>query len=446
MTETRFSIRFRLPVAALALLGAAPGPPTSAVAQAAVATPTLSAIDRVWSAHRVGYAMVVTDTRIFVAYYDAARQMTIAVRPRTAPAWIYHKVDSWTGWDSHNYVAMAVDAAGQVHVVGNLHGDPLVYYRTTESGDIRTLARVPVLVDRAAERSMTYPVFLRDAAGRLILKYRDGRSGSGNEIYDVYDPGSRTWRHLLSTALTDGEGRRNAYFVGPTLGPDGWFHLAWVWRDSPMAETNHDLSYARSRDLIHWTRADGRPLTLPIRLSSAEVVDPVPAGGGMINNNTVVGFDPAGRAMVTYHKFDPAGDTQIFVARWNGRSWDRRQVSDWRGFRWDFRGGGSLDSRLFVAGAEPVGRDRIRVPVIRDGRAIDFVLDAGTLKRVEERSGTRLAERLRDAVAVPKGMVLNTLEDPGGSGLALAWPTRPPHRDRPDEDITDPTVLRLVEP
>ena len=38
------------------------------------------------------------------------------------------------------------------------------------------------------------------------------------------------------------------------------------------------------------------------------------------------------------------------------------------------------------------------------------------------------------------------LLESGGSGLALAWPTRPPHRDRPDEDITDPTVLRLVEP
>lgn len=438
-----------LSTSVLALLaGVVPsnGAPTSAMqAPIVVATPTLSAIDRVWSSHRVGYAMVVTDSRIIVAYYDANRQLTVASRPRSAPAWVYHKVDSWTGWDSHNYLAMALDAAGQIHVVGNLHGDPLVYYRTTQAGDVRTLTRVPVMVDPAAERRMTYPIFLHDADSRLVMKYRDGRSGNGNEIYNVYDPATRTWRHLLSTPLTDGEGRRNAYFVGPRLGPDGWFHLAWVWRESPMAETNHDLSYAKSRDLVHWTRADGTPLTLPIHLSSAEIVDPVPVEGGMINNNTVIGFDPGGRVMITYHKFDKAGNTQIFVARREGDRWRTQQVSDWQGFRWDFRGGGSLDSRLFVEGPVPVGRDRIRVSVIRDGKPIDFLLDAASLKRIEERPANRLADRLRGVIAVPEGMVLNTLEDPSGSGVALAWPSRPPHRDRPDEVITAPTVLRLVE-
>ena len=43
-------------------------------------------------------------------------------------------------------------------------------------------------------------------------------------------------------------------------------------------------------------------------------------------------------------------------------------------------------------------------------------------------------------------MTLNTVEDAGGSGIALAWPTLPPHRDLPSPDIPDPTVLRLVMP
>ena len=108
---------------------------------------------------------------------------------------------------------------------------------------------------------------------------------------------------------------RNAYFVGPTPGPDGRFHLAWVWRDSPDAETNHDLSYARSRDLVLWERSDGTPLKLPITLASAEIVDGVPVRGGMINNNTVTGFDANGRPVITYHKFDERGDTQVYLAR-----------------------------------------------------------------------------------------------------------------------------------
>jgi len=439
-------------LAALALAGAAPpatggqaaaAPP--AAAAAASARFDLSAVDTVWSGHSVRSALAVTDTMIFVAYYDANRQLTVASRPRGDDAgWRYHKLDSWVGWDSHNYVAMAVDSVGNVHVSANMHRDPLLYYRTTVPGDVRTLVRVPVMAEAKVERSATYPIFLHDGAGRLVFKYRDGSSGNGNEIYNIYDPGTGRWRHLLDVPLTDGQGQRNAYFVGPVLGPDKLFHIAWVWRETPMAESNHDLSYARSRDLVHWEDSSGRPLRLPITLSTAEIVDRVPEGGGMINNNTVVGFDPDGRAMITFHKFDAAGDTQIYVARRDPAGWTVAQVSRWRGFRWDFRGGGSLDSRLFVEGPVPVGADRVRVSVVRDGRPIDFTLDARTLRPIAEQPGVRLAERLA-VVPVPAGMMLNTVED-GGSGIALAWPSRPPHRDRPDADIPAPTVLRLVMP
>ncbi|MBJ6121473.1 BNR repeat-containing protein [Sphingomonas sp. BT553] len=430
-------------LAACALPAIAAQRPAGASAEVP-AGPELSAIDRVWSGHSARFALQVTADAIIVAYYDANRQLTVASRPRRSAAWVYQKLDSWLGWDSHNYTAMALDSTGQIHVAANMHGDPMVYYRSTVAGDVRTLARVRVMVDPAVEAKMTYPIFLRDGAGRLVYKYRDGSSGNGNEIYNVYDTATKTWTHLLQTPLTDGEGQRNAYFMGPVLGPDKYFHIAWVWRETPMAETNHDLSYARSRDLVHWERADGTPLPLPIKLSTAEIVDPVPVEGGMINNNTIIGFDPAGTAMITFHKFDAKGNTQIYVARHEAKGWRIAQVSDWQGFRWDFRGGGSLESRLFVKGAEPVGRDRIRVSVIRDGKPIDFLLDARTLKRLEEKPGVLLAEKLAGSIATPAGMMLNTVEDT--SGIALAWPTRPPHRDLPSEDIPDPTVLRLVMP
>jgi hypothetical protein len=408
------------------------------------ATLDLSAIDRVWSGHSVRFALTVTDRSIFVAYYDASRQMTVASRSLTGGAWSYRKLDSRTGWDSHNYIAMAADEKGQLHIVGNLHNDPLIYFRTTIAEDIQSMERVPLLVDERLERRMTYPVFIADHAGNLILKYRDGGSGNGNEIYNVYDPASSKWRHLLSAPLVDGEGKRNAYFVGPTLGPDGFFHLAWVWRDTPDAETNHDLSYARSRDLVHWERSDGGALKLPITLASAEVVDPVPIKAGMINNNTVVGFDGAGRVMITFHKFDARGNTQIFVARRDEARWTIRRISDWRDFRWDFRGRGSLESRLFVSGAVPAGANRVRVAVVRDGKNIDFLLDQRNLRRVEERPGVTLAGRLQPQIASPNGMQLNTVEDSGKSGLAIAWATLPPNRDQPAANIPDPTVLYLV--
>jgi hypothetical protein len=401
----------------------------------------IEAIDRVWAGHDAAFALVVTDSHIYVGYYDAARQLSVASRLRGSSWWTYTKLPSWVGWDSHNGIAMAVDATGQLHVAANMHNDPLAYFRTTAAGDVRTLARVAVMADSVTERSMTYPVFLKDAGGRLIFKYRDGGSGRGREIYDVQDGGG--WRRLTDAPLVDGEGKRSAYFVGPVLGPDGWFHLSWVWRDTPDAATNHDLSYARSPDLVHWERSDDTPLPLPMRLGSAEIVDPVPVRGGMINNNTPLGFDALGRPVIAFHKYDAAGNTQVFVARREDRRWRVLQASDWKGFRWEFGGLGSLDFRLRVAAPLVEGKT-LRVPVVRDGKPIDLLLDGETLARVGERPGVTLAGRLRAKVAIPAGMQLNTIED--ASGVAIAWATLPPNRDLPREDVPEPSVLRLVLP
>jgi len=413
--------------------------PLALVWAAPAAAQRIEAVDRVWAGHEVPFALVVTEERIYVGYYDAARQLSVASRPRGSSWWTYAKLPSWVGWDSHNSIAMAVDAAGQLHVAANMHNDPLVYFRTSAAGDVRTLARVPVMVDAAAERSMTYPVFLKDAGGRLIFKYRDGGSGRGREIYNRLDGG--LWQRLTDAPLVDGQGKRSAYFVGPVAGPDGWFHLSWVWRDTPDAATNHDLSYARSRDLVHWERSDGSPLPLPIRLGDAEVVDPVPVRGGMINNNTPIGFDAAGLPVIAFHKFDAAGNTQVFVARREMRGWRIVRASDWKGFRWEFGGMGSLDFRLRV-GAPMVEGKTLRVPVVRDGKPIDLLLDGTTLARIGERPGVTLAERLAARIAVPAGMQLNATED--ASGVAIAWATLPPHRDLPREEVPEPQVLRLV--
>jgi hypothetical protein len=415
--------------------------PLALICAAPAAAQKVEAVDQVWAGHEVPFALVVTEERIYVGYYDAARQLSVASRPRGSSWWTYTKLPSWVGWDSHNRIAMAVDAAGQLHVAANMHNDPLVYFRTSVPGDVRSLAPMPAMVDVAAERSMTYPAFLKDAGGRLIFKYRDGGSGRGREIYNVQDGGG--WKRLTDAPLVDGEGRRSAYFVGPVLGPDGWFHAIWVWRDTPDAATNHDLSYARSRDLVRWERSDGTPLPLPIRLGGAEVIDPVPVRGGMINNNTVPGFDSAGRVVIAFHKYDAAGNTQMFVARREAKGWRVVQASDWKGFRWDFGGIGSLDFRLRV-GTPVMDEKTLRVPVVRDGKRIDLLLDGETLARIGERPGVTLADRLAGRIEVPAGMQLNTVED--ASGVAIAWATLPPNRDLPREEVPEPQTLRLILP
>lgn len=414
----------------------------AALPSAAAASPQgLVAIDLVWSAHPVQFGLAATDDVIVVAYYDASRQLSLASRPRHDPAgWRYHKLPSWTGWDSHNALSVAVDRDGHIHVIGNLHNDPLLYFRSEAPGDIRGMKRIVTLVDERLERRMTYPVFLKTADGRLVFKYRDGGSGDGNEIYNVYDEGTQRWSALMPRPLVDGEGKRNAYFAGPVRGPDGRFHLAWVWRETPDAETTHDPSYAVSDDLVNWTRSDGSALSLPIRLENAEIVDPVPAGGGIINNNVVPGFDTAGRTLIAYQKYDAQGGTQVYVARREAEGWTVAQASGWRDFRWDFKGRGSLDFRLTVDSVGPVGEGRLRVRVKRDGQPRDLILDEATLRRVADEPGSKTP--LEALLSAPPGMVVNSEEE---GPLALAWTTLPPNRDLPGPTIPAPSVLYLVE-
>jgi len=157
----------------------------------------------------------------------------------------------------------------------------------------------------------------------------------------VYDVETETWRRLAESPLFSGGGKMNAYFVGPAQDKSGAFHICWVWRNTPDCATNHDLCYARSKDLVHWETSAGRPLSLPITLATAEVVDPVPPGGGMINGNTKVGFDADGRPVISYHKFDAQGKTQLYNARRETGGWRIYQISDWD-YRWEFQGGGTL--------------------------------------------------------------------------------------------------------
>jgi len=280
-----------------------------------------------------------------VAYYDAQHRMTVAARTLDSDQWQYQVLPSAVGWDSHNYIVMALDSDGYLYLSGNMHCVPLIYFRTAKPGDITTLTRIPAMTGSHEDRC-TYPHFMEGADGRLIFHYRDGSSGNGSEIYNVYDCSRKTWTRLLDKPLIDGEGQMNAYMSGPAKGPDGWFYLAWVWRDTPACETNHDPSCARSRDLINWETLSGKSIALPITIKTpGTLIDPVPAKGGIINGTLRIGFDSGKNPIATYHKFDSAGNTQAYAARFKEGQWKPQQISNWN-YRSDFQGGGSIKGEI----------------------------------------------------------------------------------------------------
>ena len=127
-------------LAALALCSDAPG---GSVAESVDVEP-------VWSAHPVGFCLLTHGQDQFVAYYDAGRQLTVAQRKLTSTKWALHKLPRRTGWDSHNYVTLAIDSARHLHLSGDMHCVPLFYLRTARPLEAATLAqdlKTPLIIN-----------------------------------------------------------------------------------------------------------------------------------------------------------------------------------------------------------------------------------------------------------------------------------------------------------
>jgi hypothetical protein len=393
-------------------------------------------VAKVWSGHPVGFSLLTRSNHQYVAYYDEHRQLTVASRQLSETTWVFTQLPERVGWDSHNYVTMAMDATGHLHLSGNIHASPLVYFRSQKPLDATSLERVGSMIGSEETRT-TYPVFMDGPEGRLVFSYRSGASGNGNQFYNVYDAASQTWRRLLDRPLLDGVGQKSAYLHGPTAGPDGWLHLCWVWRETPACETSHQVCYARSRDWVHWETSAGKPLRLPITFQTGEVVDPVPINGGVINGNVKLGFDAQRRPIVSYHKFDTNGFTQVYNARLENGQWRLHQATDWK-YRWEFKGGGSIDFEVQVGAvsAQPDGSLTQRLRHSQYGSQT-IRLNPNTLAplgkvspKPSQPSGAGKVEPGFPGLRVQWRAGIGE-RGPKGGQYSLRWETLPPNRDQP---------------
>lgn len=80
-------------------------------------------IDRIWSGHPVGFALLTHNNRQYIAYYNADRHMVVGQRDlRDDKFSLYMMPPTYResaggtstvhGWDSHNYIAMDIDKRG----------------------------------------------------------------------------------------------------------------------------------------------------------------------------------------------------------------------------------------------------------------------------------------------------------------------------------------------
>ncbi|EIP97682.1 Alginate lyase [Opitutaceae bacterium TAV1] len=407
----------------------------------------------VWSGHPVGFALLTVQDHQFVACYDESRQMTVASRRLGEHQWSFRKLPTSVGWDSHNSIAMAADRDGVIHISGNMHNDPLIYFRTARPLDISSLEQVHAMTGKEETR-VTYPRFFHDAAGTLIFSYRDGGSGKGDIYYNRYDEKTRAWSRLLEQPLFDGRGAMSAYPTTPEPGPDGRFHVIWVWRDSPLAETNHDLGYIRSHDLVHWETAGGIPVVLPVTHDTPGVtVDPVPVHGGLLNGQPRIGFDRSGRPLIAYTRYDAAGLTQLYLACFENDAWQTRQASRWE-TRIEISGRGSLPSTGLSIGAPHVVNGRLALEISHPAQGSGLFginpVDWRLQGKIGQRDRSFAPAPLRKVESRFPDMRVKWANDSGtsspGKSWRLRWETLPPNNDRPPpKPWPAPSMLRVVE-
>ena len=417
-------------------------------------------IAKVWAGHPVGFALMTEGQRQYVAFYDENRHMVLGQRELSGDAFELHTMPLFDreegkgtstilNWDSHNSVTFAKDKEGYIHVSGNMHVHPLTYFRSKRPNDISEMVQIRNMVGTEEDRC-TYPKFMKDREGNLIFHYRDGGSGSGNEIYNIYDTKTETWKRLLDTPLTDGKGEMNAYASQPELYEDDWYHMYWVWRDTPDCETNHDLSYMKSPDLVNWYDVHGKPISLPATIDQTSlIVDPIPVKGGIINLAAKLCLDPDHNPLMAYHKYDGEGNLQFYVARYQDGEWEYKQVTDWD-YRWEFSGRGSINSEVRVGefkrredGTYELGYDHVKYgqgTILLD----EDLNPIGEVIKPESYISTLEVEGDFPGLEIRSSRDLGSA--PNASNYLLKWETLPRNRDRPrPEPWPGPSQLYLFE-
>jgi len=198
----------------------------------------------------------------YTAFWNTNRHVVMARRALPAGDWEKFEFTDYTNSadDAHNTISLGVCAAdGTLHLSFDHHVNDL-HYRKSTTGFLTNPASSTwaassfsavskALVGSTAVTQVTYPRFVSEPGGdKLLFGARIGSSGSGDEYLWEYDATSHAWTSLgkYIDGIVD---NINAYPHGLSYTRNGArLHVSWCWRETPDANTNHDLLYAYSDD------------------------------------------------------------------------------------------------------------------------------------------------------------------------------------------------------
>jgi BNR repeat-containing family member len=393
------------------------------------AKPLVLDVDQVWTGTNSQFASLSIGNDAFVAYYNAQRELTVAhinlESGRIDRKDLHEKIP---GWDSHDETKLALDASKLLHVVFINHARPLEYFRSNSELSIGDLNRVGMT--SLNEDRVTYPSFLR-LGDNLLFVFRDGVSGDGawyaNALIDhVWKRVSRVFANRMGAVPV------SAYPSAFVKAADNSINVAIVWRKTPDVNSNFRVTFAKTKDFVSWTNADGVPLVAPLSPIGRDLVDDVGEGNGLVNN-AQLSVTTDGVPLIAYTKYDEAGKNAVYLA-YPRSGWKILKVAAAKG-RVPIEGRGSLPklpafSRPVVHGAGDIHLAFSNEP------AFDATFDAKSAKL----GGTKQEDLPRfsfpavstDGLAEP--VTLTSVAepyDPHYYDVIFRWATQGPHSDIP---------------
>jgi hypothetical protein len=337
-----------------------------AVAQPAAQNVRLVDVAEGWAGNSVNTvvfrknSLVTYQNTQFISYYDAEGFVVIGKRTVGEQTWqLKRTVYKGNIKDAHNSISIAVDGKGYLHMAWDHHNHPLRYVKSKDPLSLELTEKMPMT--GTDENKLSYPEFYHLPNGDLLFFYRDGGSGNGNMVMNRYDVSTQQWSRI-QTNLIDGEGKRNAYWQA-CVDAKGTIHVSWVWRESPDVASNHDMSYAMSKDGGRsWQKSTGEVYQLPIRMATAEVVCPIPQSSELINQTSMTTDVDGNPVIATYWK----GKNNVPQYKLISKSTKGWQVTD-LGFR-------STDFSLSGAGTKQIPIARPQVICTGSGKKKQIVL------------------------------------------------------------------------
>jgi BNR repeat-containing family member len=253
----------------------------------------------------------------YAAFWNASRHVVLARRTLPSNSWETLEFTDYqnSADDAHNTISLGVcPRDGTLHLSFDHHGNDLRYRKSNEgfldAPDASAWATSSfssvgsALVGGASVAQVTYPRFVTQPGGaKLLFGARIGSSGSGDEQLWEYDAATHAWTALgrYIDGVTD---NINAYPHGLSYTRAGTrLHITWCWRETPDANTNHDLMYAYSDDNGRtWKNNEDEPVgssgVTPMRSSTPGIVVwEIEQNRGLINQEHMA-VDSQGRVHV----------------------------------------------------------------------------------------------------------------------------------------------------